>query len=107
MKVAARRRSVLLGAALLVAALGAFCASRAPDTLEYFLGRSEVQNGNPIPAPLPDYQVPGVEQKGLSRLLAGTAGVLATFGVVTLLSTILSARRGQGGERASPNDRAP
>lgn len=92
------RSGLLLAVALLVAALGAFAASEHPDTLERFLGMNarpaEEEPPPPVlPAPLPDYRTPGVEPGGWSTLVAGAAGVLATFGIVTLLAALAAARR--------------
>jgi hypothetical protein len=92
------RSGLLLGVALLVAALGAFAASEHPDTLERFLGMHAKPAGEEpppplLPAPLPEYQTPGVEPAGWSTLVAGAAGVLATFGIVTLLAALAAARR--------------
>jgi len=102
------RRGILLGVALLVAALGAFGASEHPDTLERFLGEStgaaEREPPPPVlPAPLPDYRVPGVDSPGVSGLLAGAAGVLATFGLLTLIAALATYRRARAG---APDPRA-
>ena len=81
-----------LGLALLFAALGATIASRDPDTLERFLDDEGIVGEEPAPAPFPGYTIEGVESERWSKILSGAAGVLATFGVLTLLVGL--ARRG-------------
>jgi len=101
---------MLLGVALLVAALGAYGASEHPDTLERFLerqpgGSESAPPPEPLPAPLPDYQVPGIASEGVSGFLAGAAGVLATFGFLSLIASLAASRRGRA-RTGAPDPRA-
>ncbi len=74
-----------LAAALAVAAFLGPLASEYPDGLEYvgrtlgFLGGAEP--APPLPAPIPDYELPGVGSAGLATALAGLIGTFVVFGV--------------------------
>ena len=83
-----RSRFLIFGLALLVAAAGATLASKHPDTLESFLGEQGIEGESINEAPLADYTVEGVESEGWSGFLAGGAGVLATFGFLSLLMAL-------------------
>jgi hypothetical protein len=80
---------------ILALALGALSplASSLPDGLESvaehlgFAGREKV---SALPAPLPDYALPGREG---SRSLAGIGGSLLVFGAAWALGRALSRRR--------------
>lgn len=108
-----RGRRFLWGATLLVCAVGAFAASEHPDTLEHFLESTDADPATeteetPAPetpgedegggsSPFADYRVDGIESPGWSTFLAGLAGVLATFGLLSLLGALARAGKGSGG----------
>ncbi len=80
-----------LGAALLIVLLLAPFASEDPDTLEHTT-RSLGANlpGNAVvPAPMPDYSVPGFPSKRWSTVVAGAVGM---FAVVLLLRLVVRPR---------------
>lgn len=94
-----QRRFAGLGllVAVAVAVLLSPLASRSPDGLERvaedkgFLEKSEA--AAVLPAPAPDYTIPGVERDQLSTPLAGLLGTLITFGLALALAQGLSLRR--------------
>ena len=85
----------VLALSFLVCAAGATVASQSPDTLEHFLEETGVEASEPAPAPLPDYSVEGVSSEILSTFLAGSAGLLATLGLLSLIGAVR--RRGAPG----------
>lgn len=91
-----RRRSwaVPAAAVLLVAAVLSLLASKLPDGLEWAaeqLGLTERTQGV-VPAPLPDYTVPGLGHLP-GRSLAGIVGAVAAFGIAFLLVRARERRR--------------
>ncbi len=85
----------IMVAALAVAALAAPFASSWPDGLEKVaehLGFASRAQATPsVAAPLPDYQVPGVAQSGLSTALAGILGTLLVFVLLYAAARLLTA----------------
>ncbi|MCL6451360.1 MAG: hypothetical protein K6T75_08720 [Acetobacteraceae bacterium] len=70
----------IAAAALLAAAAAVFLASPWPDALETFLASRGLEGSEaPLPAPAPDYAVPGVGHPGLAGSLAGLGGVLVVL----------------------------
>ena len=106
------RRFWILGLALVVVGIAAYFASEHADTLEHFLEAEEAlpegESAEPlVPAPLPDYQVEGVEHSELSTILAGAAGTLVTFGLLTLLVAFSRGRTSSGPSVRGPEGEAP
>jgi cobalt/nickel transport system permease protein len=93
--------SFVAGAFVVAAALAVFVspfASGAPDGLESVAiarGAEGTATGTPAwqLAPLPDYQLPGVESQAVSTALAGLIGTAALFAVVILAGRALGRRR--------------
>lgn len=85
-----------LGAALVVAALLSPFASPNPDGLERvaedkgFLYKGE--GAALLNSPLPDYQIPGVNNPLVSTGAAGVAGTLTVFGLMFGLGKLASRR---------------
>src|SRR5262249_51450254 len=75
-----------LGIALAVAVFLSPFASEQPDGLEFVgekLGLLASESPSPIPAPMPDYEVPlpGLDHLKAATAIAGLLGTLAVFGV--------------------------
>ena len=86
----------ILAAALAVAAfLGPFACSW-PDGLQRVAGRLGFAGHGPgiapLPAPLPDYKLPGLHQERLSTAVAGMLGTLLVFLLVWGVGRLLAAR---------------
>lgn len=84
-------------ACLLIAGGVSYFASSSPDGLERvahdkgFAGKaSETAK---LPAPMPDYSVPGVRNRFLSGALAGIAGTVAVFGLSVAVGWALRSRK--------------
>lgn len=80
-----------LGIALAVAIFLAPFASQAPDGLEFVGAKLDFLRGEAapglIPAPIPDYSMPGLERYlGLATAGAGAVGTLVVFGVALVLA---------------------
>ncbi|MFQ5653825.1 MAG: PDGLE domain-containing protein [Planctomycetota bacterium] len=84
----------ILALALVVSGGLSWFASSHPDGLEDLLAKVGIGSAaEPVGrAPMPGYTVAGIPSEGLSRALAGIAGTLATFGLLLLLSTLVSRR---------------
>jgi len=93
---------ILLAALVIAAALAPF-ASSWPDGLEKvaerlgFAHRAEVSPL--VSAPVPDYEMPGVDNPRFATTAAGAVGTLAVFAVLWGLVRLLVGRR--GGDDAS------
>ena len=82
---------VILAVSLVIAGFVSYFASSEPDGLEKVaedMGFSEKAK-DPSLSVFPDYTVPGTEGF-FSNCLAGIIGVCATFGIVMLLSKIIT-----------------
>ena len=72
-------------------------ASESPDGLERvahdkgFIEKSEEKKV--INAPLPDYQIPGIKNPGLSTPIAGAIGTIAVFSVTYLIGYLLRKKK--------------
>ena len=84
----------LLGSALLIAGGLAHLRSEKPDGLEKVVtARGLNHHEKKRPAPMPDYVVPGLRYKPLSKTLAGVLGTLGTFGLLYGVGRLLLIRR--------------
>lgn len=88
-----------LGVSLVMGGVVSFWASSHPDGLEWVAGEkgfedkateNEVQKDA---APIPDYEVPGVQNDFLKVSLAGVIGTLICFGLALLLGWVLKRRK--------------
>jgi len=93
-----RMRRFTLAALLVSLLVGAWVsnyASTAPDGLEYVGEHKGIAKGQEeqavLPAPLPDYSVPGLADRmpKLSTAVAGALGTLVTFGLCLAVSVVL------------------
>lgn len=95
----ARKKEIIIGLfiALLVVVLLAPFASSSPDGLERVaedLAFLEMADGQEIiSSPIPDYEVPGLENKTLAGILAGIAGTLLTFVVMMMVAKLIAASK--------------
>jgi cobalt/nickel transport protein len=90
--------SVALGAALVVGSLLSPFSSVSPDGLEKVAankGFLEKGEGDPAwkGAPAPDYEVPGVTSRTMSKSLAGFIGTLLVFSLGFGLAKVLARKR--------------
>jgi cobalt/nickel transport protein len=89
----------MLAAALAVAGFVGPFGCRWPDGLEKVAGRlglaPRVGGLAPLPAPLPNYQVPGLHQERMSTAVAGLLGTLVVFVLVWGVGRLLAARAGR------------
>ncbi len=79
---------VSLGLAMFVSPL----ASEWPDGLEFVAEKlhfAHHDTGHALPAPIPEYQLPGIGSAGLATALAGAVGTLVVFGLSLLLARVL------------------
>ena len=82
-----------LAAALVLAALSPL-ASTAKDGLERVLDDHGVAESSAVVnSPMADYQVPGVANGNLSKILAGLAGTLVAFALAFGLGRLIRGRR--------------
>jgi cobalt/nickel transport system permease protein len=91
---------IVLGLALFVSPL----ASRWPDGLDRtaeLLGFKGKAVGPTVPAPMPDYEMPGVHWGTLGTSIAGAVGTLVVFALAWLLARAL-VPRGEHGPRGVP-----
>ncbi|KUO62034.1 MAG: hypothetical protein APF84_04970 [Gracilibacter sp. BRH_c7a] len=90
------KKEVIIGIfiALLIVVILAPLASSNPDGLERvaedlaFLERADGREV--ISSPLPDYEVPGLENKTLAGILAGITGTLLTFALMMILAKLIA-----------------
>ena len=94
------RRLMFLGLAVSVvlACVISYYASPRPDGLEragqILSDAAESASGDGLPAPMPDYAVPGVRNARLARGLAGAIGVAVTFALCYAVGKLVSRRPG-------------
>jgi cobalt/nickel transport system permease protein len=84
-------------------------ASSWPDGLEKVaevLGFQDQASAPALPAPLPDYGVPGLRWDVLGTSLAGGIGTVVVFGLAWLLARVLVPKEASRGE-ASPHSPPP
>jgi cobalt/nickel transport system permease protein len=96
---------IALGLALFVSPL----ASRWPDGLEWTahrLGLAGGETARPLPAPMADYEAPGIHWSILATSAAGAVGTVAAFALAWLLARALArqAHPGGHGTRPGPGD---
>ena len=93
----------LLAAALVVAGVVSYWASKSPDGLDRAIAEHGLQPASapagpptaaPAASPLADYQVASVENRFLSNGLAGLLGALAVLGLMLLVGRLLTRRGG-------------
>lgn len=90
-----RNKEIIIGIlfALLIVIFLAPLASSSPDGLERVaedLVFMEMADGKEvISSPLPDYEVPGLENKVLAGILAGITGILLTFALMLFLAKLI------------------
>jgi len=100
------KRFVLWGLVVsaVVAGVLSYYASPRPDGLEraaeVLSDTDQSASSDVLPAPMPDYAVPGIHNARLSGGLAGVIGVAATFIVCFLVGKLVSRR-----SRAADGDR--
>jgi len=82
-----------LAVALTLAVLSPL-ASTAADGLERVLkDHSVAESPAVVNSPMADYQIPGVSNKNLSKILAGLAGTLVAFALAFGLGRLIRRRR--------------
>jgi len=92
------RRLMLWGLAVSVVLAGviSYYASPRPDGLErageIFSDIAEPASSDGLPAPMPDYAVPGIRNARLARGLAGAIGVACTFAICFAVGRLVSHR---------------
>ena len=90
-----KKRDVIISlvVAVFLAGIISMFASSHPDGLEKLaenLGFLEKGEGQPlVKSPIPDYELPGLENKKLATSIAGIAGTLVVFGLGYGLAAIL------------------
>lgn len=95
------KRFVFAGllASLVIAGAISYYASSQPDGFERVAEMSVesemVETVSPVAAPMPDYEVGGVENKRVAGGLAGVAGVVVTFVLCVIVGRLASRRRGR------------
>ncbi|MCB9894903.1 MAG: PDGLE domain-containing protein [Planctomycetes bacterium] len=88
-----------MGVSLVLGGVVSYWASSSPDGLEWvaeekgFLDKAEENETQKNVAPIPDYEVPGVEHGFLKVSLAGIIGTLLCFGLALLLGWMLKKRK--------------
>ena len=91
-----RKKEIIIGIllALIIVVFLAPFASSNPDGLERVaedLAFIEKANDKEvISSPLPDYEVPGLENKVLAGILAGITGILLTFGLMIISAKLIA-----------------
>lgn len=99
-------RALVLGGVVLAVGLALFAApfaSELPDGLEAFAEKAGFADraGAAAPAPMPDYQVPGLRWAMLATGLAGAIGTLAAFALAGLLARALVPPAGPAADRSA------
>lgn len=92
---------IALGLALFVSPL----ASRWPDGLDRtaeFLAFKGKAAAPLVPAPIPDYEMPGFRWGTLGTSIAGAVGTIVVFGLAWLLARALVPRTGRDGAASPP-----
>ena len=88
---------MMIAAAMIVAGALSYFASRHPDGLErvaHDLGFDhQASESSPLPAAMPDYEVPGLTNRLLSGGLAGVAGVLVVLALCMLAGKALAKKK--------------
>ncbi len=93
-----------LAAALLAAGLLSPLASSLPDGLESVIERHSIPVvGTGQPAPLPDYQTPGVRSERLGVFIAAAVGTIVVAAVALLIGHLL----GRAASRRPPPPGSP
>ena len=86
-----------LAVSLFVGGIVSHYASSLPDGLERsdekLVGTELNDSGQVVPAPMPDYTVPGIRNARVSGGVAGIAGVIITFGLCLLLGKLVERRK--------------
>lgn len=104
---ASTRSVVTVLAVLTLAAAGlSFLASSHPDGLEYVyfemgIGTAPIPEETLIPAPIPDYVLPGVENEALSVIGAGIIGAIITGALIWAIALGFSRRKRHGDDSGS------
>ncbi len=91
---------VSLGLAVFVAPF----ACPWPDGLEAVaekLGFEHAGREPLLPAPVPDYEMPGFKSPAVATAVAGAAGALVVFGLALLLSRVLVPKPGSSGRESA------
>lgn len=103
------RIAAAIGVAAALLLVGVVVASASPDGLEHvaeMLGFSASAEASPVPAPMIDYQIPGIGSATLATWLAGVVGTVVVFGLAHLLARVLvPARDGARPQRESESGR--
>lgn len=97
----ARLGAISLAVSLAVAAFLSPWASSLDDGLEFVGAKLGFTNPDAVglPAPIADYEMPGVPSGGLATALAGVVGTLCVFGVAMVLARVF-VRGGKAGAHA-------
>lgn len=91
-----RKKEIIIGIflALFIVVFLAPFASSSPDGLERVaedLAFLEKADGKEvISSPLPDYEVPGLENKVLAGIMAGITGIILTFALMIILTKLIT-----------------
>lgn len=91
-----RKKEIVIGIflALIIVIFLAPLASSSPDGLERVaedLAFLEKADGKEvISSPLPDYEVPGLENKVLAGILAGITGIILTFALMIIFAKLIA-----------------
>ncbi len=101
-------KSLFLGILLLALAVGgglSLLASEAPDGLEHTLTEMGAdEHRSMIDSPMPDYEIPVIQNKWARKAIAGASGTLAVLGLTILVGWSLRrahARSSMGDKSAS------
>jgi hypothetical protein len=82
-----------LAAALLLAALSPLASTAADGLARVLKDHSVAESPAVVHSPMGDYQVPGVSNANLSKILAGLTGTLVAFALAVGLGRLIRARR--------------
>jgi len=102
LSVAGRWGQTLVGGLAVALAIAVFLApfaSQSPDGLEFVGGKlgflSDSAPPSLIPAPIPDYQLPGLKRVKVATAAAGMVGTLVVFGVAWGMARVLTHSKGK------------